>query len=81
MEGGDVTLVTSHVRTDQPVEKFLMEFGILRRKAEKHMFPAGGGFPGVNICFLCIRAAQLKPTERTLLVASTAGNNEFTRAP
>ena len=35
---------TSYVRTDQPVEKFLMEFGILRRKEEEHMFPTGGGF-------------------------------------
>ena len=72
---------TSYVRTDQPIEKFLMEFGILRRKAEKHMFPTGGGLPDLHICFLCVRAAQLKPAEKTLLMASMAGNIEFTRAP
>ena len=54
---------TSYVRTDQPIEKFPKEFGILRRKPEKRIFPAGGGFPDLYICFLCIRAAQLKPQE------------------
>ena len=34
----------SYVRTDQPIERFLMEFGILRQKAEKLMYPSGGGF-------------------------------------
>ena len=37
-----VDKLTSYVRTGQRVEKFLAEFGILRRKAERHMFPAGG---------------------------------------
>ena len=37
----------SYVRTDPTIEKFLMEFGILRRKVEKHMFPTGGGFPDI----------------------------------
>ena len=55
---------TSYARTDQPIEKFLLEFGILRRKAEKHMFPAAGGFPDLDVCFLCIRAAQLKPSNK-----------------
>ena len=54
----------SYVRTDQTIEKFLTEFGILRRKAEKYMYPAGGGFPDIFICFLCIWAAQLKPAEK-----------------
>ena len=47
----------SFVRATQPIGKFLMEFGILRRKAEKHMYPAGGGFPDIFICFMCIKAA------------------------
>ena len=71
----------SRVRTDQTVERFLMEFGILRRKAEKHTFPAGGGFPDICICFLCIEAAQLKPHEKTLLMASLGGQIDFARAP
>ena len=41
----------SRVRTDQPIEKFRMEFGILRRKAETHMFPAGGAFPTSTSAF------------------------------
>ena len=57
----------SNARTTQPIEKFLIGFGILRRKAEKHMYPAGGGFPDIFICFMCIKAAQLKPAEKTLL--------------
>ena len=48
---------TSYVRTDQPIKKFLMECGILRRKAEKRMFPAGEGFPNLYISFSRIRAA------------------------
>ena len=71
---------TSYARADKTVEKFLTEFGILRRKAGRHMFPAGGGFPDIYICFLRIRAAQLKPTENTLPMASMAGNIEFTGA-
>ena len=69
----------SYVRTDQPIEKFLMEFGILRQKAEKHMFPAGGGFEDLFICFQCIKAARLKPNEKTLLMASMGGSVEFNR--
>ena len=53
-----------YVRATQPIEKSLMEFGILRRQAEKHMYPAGGGFPDMFICFLRIKAAQLKPAEK-----------------
>ena len=34
-------------RTDQPIEKFPMEINILRRRAEKHVFPNGGGFPAI----------------------------------
>ena len=60
--------------------KFRMAFGILRCKAGKHMFQAGGGFPDLYFCFFCIWAAQLKLAEATLLMASTAGNVEFTRA-
>ena len=45
------------------------------------MFPTGGGLPDLYICFLRIRAAQLKPAEKTPLMASTAGNIEFARAP
>ena len=70
---------TSYVRTDQPIDKFLMEFGTFRRKAENHMFPTGGGSPDLYFCFLRIRAAQLKPAEKTLLTAGMAGNIEFTR--
>ena len=43
------------------------------------MSPAGGGFPDIYICFLCIRAAQLEPTEKTLLMASMAGRIGFFR--
>ena len=43
------------------------------------MFPTGGGSPDLCICFLRIRAVQLKPAEKTLLMANMAGNIEFTR--
>ena len=45
------------------------------------MLPSGGGSPDLYICFLRIRAAQLKPAEKTLMMASMAGHIEFTRAP
>ena len=57
-----------------------MEFGVLHCKAEKHLPPTGGGFPDLYIRFLRIRAAQLKPAEKTLLTASMAGNIEFAQA-
>ena len=43
------------------------------------MFPTGGGFPDLYICFLCIKAAQFKPHEKALLMASMGGNVEFGR--
>ena len=42
----------SYARTAQPIEQFLMQSDILRQKAEKHMYPAGGGFPDIFICFV-----------------------------
>ena len=48
----------SYIRAARPIDKSLTEFGILRRKAERHMYPAGGGFPDIFICFLCVKAAQ-----------------------
>ena len=68
----------SYVRTDQPIEKFLMEFGILRQKAEKLMCPKGGGFEDLFVCFQCIKAARLKPNDRLLLMASLGGTVDFT---
>ena len=68
----------SYVRTDQPIEKFLMEFGILRQKAEKLMCPSGGGFEDLFVCFQCIKAARLKPNDRLLLMASLGGTVDFT---
>ena len=69
----------SYARADQPTGKFLMEFGILRQKAEKHMFPSGGGFGDLFICFQCIKAARLKPNEKTLLMASLGGAVDYSR--
>ena len=42
---------TSYARTDQPIGAFLMEFGIRRQKAEKHMFPPGDGFEDLFFLF------------------------------
>ena len=69
----------SYVRTDQPIEKFLMEFGILRQKAEKLMYPSGGGFEDLFVCFQCIKAARLKPNDKILLMASLGGTVVFAR--
>ena len=35
--------------------------------------------PDLSTCFLCIKAARLKPNEKTLLMASIGGNVEFGR--
>ena len=69
----------SYTRTERPIEKFLMVFGILRQKAEKLLFPSGGRFGDLFICFQCIKAARLKPNERTLLMASLGGSVDFSR--
>ena len=42
----------SYTRTVEPIEKFLMEFGILRQKAEKLMFPRGGRFE--DLCMFSV---------------------------
>ena len=55
----------SYVRTDQPVEKFSMEFGILGRKVEKRMLPAGGGAFPTSIFASCALARRyLNQTKR-----------------
>ena len=41
------------------------------------MYPAGGGFVDLFICFQCIKAARLKPNDRTLLMASLGGTADF----
>ena len=69
----------TYTRTEQPIEKFLMEFGILRQKAEKLMFPSGGRFEDLFVCFQCIKAARLTPNQRTLLMASLGGSVDFSR--
>ena len=43
------------------------------------MFPAGGGFRDLFICIQRIKAARLKPNEKTLLMATMKGNVEFGR--
>ena len=43
------------------------------------MYLAGGGFPDIFICILCIKAAHLKPAEKTLLMASLGGQIDFAR--
>ena len=65
----------SYVRTDQTIAKFLTEFGILRRKAEEHMFPAGGDSPDIYIRFLCTKAAQLQPKRKDPLDGQHGGPN------
>ena len=64
-------------RTDQSSEKFFIEFGISRRQAEKNLLQKGSGFPDLLATFLRRRAAQLKPSERTLSMATIAGNVDF----
>ena len=41
----------TYKRTAQSTEKFLMKFGILRRKAERNLSPLGIGFPDLYATF------------------------------
>ena len=66
-------------RIDQTMERFLMEFGILRMKADKHIYPSGGTLPDSFVSFLCMQAAQLNPTERSLLMASIGCIMDFAK--
>ena len=43
------------------------------------MFPRGGRFGDLFVCFQRIKAARLKPNERTLLMASLGGSVDFSR--
>ena len=67
----------TYKRTDQPFEMFLAEFGISRRIAGKHPYSSGSVFPDLYVTFFCIRAAQPEPGDKTLLMASMAGNADF----
>ena len=48
----------AYKRTDRPIGKFFMGFGISRRAAEKHFLQQGGGFPDLYVTFSRARAAQ-----------------------
>ena len=43
------------------------------------MYPSGGGFEDLFICFQCIKAARLKPNDKILLMASLGGTVDFAR--
>ena len=42
-------------------------------RTDQLMFPSGGGFEDLFIRFQCIKAARLKPNEKTLLMARLGG--------
>ena len=55
---------TSCVRTDQPIEKFLMEFGILRRKAENRCFRREGASPTYILASCAFGRHSLNPPKK-----------------
>ena len=65
----DMVKFTYFKRTDQNMGTYLMEFDMLRRKAEAHVL-AGSGFPDEFVSVLRTQYAALTKNEKTSVLAS-----------
>ena len=69
----DVWKFLHHKRTDQTMERFLLEFDLLRTKAERKI-QKGFQFPDSCISALCMGNAMLTPNQKTLVMAAVQGS-------
>ena len=69
----DVWKFLPHKRADQTMERFLLEFDVLRTKAERKI-QTGFRFPDSFISVLCMGNAGLTSHQKTLVMASVQGS-------
>ena len=69
----DVWKFLHHKRTDQTMERFLLEFDLLRTKAEREI-QRGFQFPDSFISALCMGNAMLTSNHKTLVMAAVQGS-------
>ena len=69
----DVWKFLHHKRTDQTMERFLLEFDLLRAKAERKI-QVGFRFPDSFISVLCMGNGSLSAHQKTLVMASVQGS-------
>ena len=69
----DIYKFTNFKRTTQDMDTFLLEFEMLRQRAEAR-FDMGMGFPDEFVSVLCISNASLSKNERQLVVASAGSS-------
>ena len=72
----DIQKFSHLTRTTQDMDTYLLEFEMLRQKAEAR-FDMGTGFPDEFASVLCIQNAALSKTEKQLVVASVGSSLVF----
>ena len=73
----DITKFMYFKRTTQEMDVYLLEFDILRQKAESRM-SMGAGFPDEYVSVLCLQNANLSKNERQLVMARVGSAFNFT---
>ena len=63
-------------RTTQDMDTYLLEFEMLRQRAEAR-FDMGTGYPDEFVSVLCIQNAALSKNERQLVIASVGSSLAF----
>ena len=72
----DITKFMYFKRTTQEMDTYLLEFDILRQKAEARM-SMGTGFPDEYVSVLCLQNASLSKHERQLVMAGVGSSFNF----
>ena len=68
----DVGKFEKFKRTDQSLDTYLLEFEVLRHKAEARM-EMGSGFPEEHAAFLVMKAASLSQRDKSLVLPVSMG--------
>ena len=72
----DVQRFLHYKRTDQPMERFILDFDVLRRKAERRI-QTGFQFPDPFVSILCMTNACLSRQEMSLVIAAVQGSLDY----
>ena len=73
----EVACVLQYRRTAESIDEDIVEFDLLRHKAESKM-EMGAGFPEALVPILCIRNAARSHEEQSSVLASTRRSPKFT---
>ena len=67
-------------RTDQNMDTYIMEFEMLRERAESRMLMRSG-FPAACVSALCVQNAALPKNEKTTELATLGNTSAFPQVP